>query len=61
MYEVKTNHCCCHPETCCCNPYVVVDTDRDKRVATFFTIKGAQSLASKLNAADAVLKSGSSS
>lgn len=34
-YKVAYNHCDCHPETCCCNPWKVVDSD-GKKVTTFY-------------------------
>ena len=26
-YKVERNHCNCHPETCCCRPYRIVDSN----------------------------------
>ena len=25
MYKLSYNYCNCHPETCCCDPYVILD------------------------------------
>jgi hypothetical protein len=47
-YRVEINHCHCHPETCCCNDYKVVDADGEK-VSTHFNREDAQSLANLLN------------
>lgn len=47
-YQVKLNFCKCHPETCCCDPYNVVDRNETK-VATFYRKEDAISLADKLN------------
>jgi hypothetical protein len=26
MFKVEANYCYCHPETCCCRDYKIVDT-----------------------------------
>lgn len=35
MFSVKPNRCNCHPETCACNPWSVVD-DKDKYITSFW-------------------------
>jgi hypothetical protein len=27
MFKVEINYCNCHPETCCCHDYKIVDTE----------------------------------
>lgn len=48
-YRVEYNHCNCHPETCCCNPYKVVNTTTGEGVATFYLEADAQKLCNLLN------------
>lgn len=33
-WELKRNHCNCHPETCCCKPWVLLKNG--ERHSTFF-------------------------
>lgn len=47
-YSVEKNYCNCHPETCCCNPYKIVDTNGEK-FETFYTKEKAQIVANALN------------
>lgn len=35
-YVVEVNRCGCHPETCCCDPWRVVDSN-DKLFSTFYS------------------------
>lgn len=49
-YKIKGNNCRCHPETCCCDPYLVVDTQKnDERVASFYKLPDAENLLKHLN------------
>ena len=48
-YAVYNNNCNCHPETCGCNPYKVVNEDTKERIATFYSKKEAFKLADLLN------------
>lgn len=47
-YTVKINYCTCHPETCCCNKWVVIDTNGEKH-STYFHKNTAQEVAEALN------------
>lgn len=47
-YSVEVNHCKCHPETCCCNDWRVVNTDGDK-ISTHFYREDAERVAAMLN------------
>jgi hypothetical protein len=33
-YHVLYNYCNCHPETCCCYPYKLIDTTTGKKLTT---------------------------
>ena len=35
MYKLSYNYCNCHPETCCCDPYVILD-DNGEVYTTIF-------------------------
>ena len=49
-YLVQYNSCNCHPETCCCDPYKVVDSaTNNKTVATFYHRDRAVAMAATLN------------
>lgn len=48
-YRVIYRHGDCHPETCCCDPYRIVDTKSGMEVASFYLKHTANSLADKLN------------
>lgn len=47
-YYVEVNYCKCHPETCCCNDWNVVD-DIGNFYASFFHKRDAERLVSLLN------------
>lgn len=47
-FKVMPNRCDCHPETCCCNDWVLVD-DKGKRYATFYSEKQVTEMALLLN------------
>ncbi len=34
MFKVELNYCSCHPETCCCDDYRIVDTETDTKYIT---------------------------
>lgn len=55
MITVKRNYCNCHPETCCCDPYKVVD-DSGKTIATFYDKSDAKRLVDMLNKPEAAKK-----
>lgn len=48
-YEVKRMRCECHPETCCCNPYGVIDKETLEILSTHYTREAADSLCKLLN------------
>lgn len=48
-YEVKPNTCNCHPETCCCNPWKVVEKGTNLLIASLYFKDKAQQLADMLN------------
>jgi len=48
---VVVNHCNCHPETCCCNDWLVLDK-RGTKVDTFYAKESADRVANTLNALD---------
>lgn len=50
-FKVENNWCNCHPETCCCNPYKVVNTQTGKTVATVYLYEDAMELADALEKA----------
>lgn len=52
MYTVEMNRCNCHPETCCCNDWVVVDRDGGA-VSSFFDRDDAEMVCDALNEASA--------
>jgi hypothetical protein len=43
QYQVRPNHCDCHPETCGCNPWAVYDGD--KKIISFYHQSDAQEYA----------------
>lgn len=47
-YSVKMNRCSCHPETCCCDDWVVVDSNGE-RFGTYFRETDAKETAVYLN------------
>lgn len=47
-YKIESNYCDCHPETCCCDKYKVVD-DKDNTIAKFYNIEDAENLIKILN------------
>jgi hypothetical protein len=47
-YKVMRNHCGCHPETCCCNEFVVIDADGEK-VASSMDKSGLDKLVEQAN------------
>lgn len=48
-YKVQYNYCSCHPETCACNPYKVVDISTGQEVASFYLKNDAQIFCNILN------------
>ncbi len=50
---VVRNHCDCHPETCCCNDWKVLDKNGIK-VDTFYAKESAVMFANALNENDAL-------
>lgn len=46
-YEVRSNTCNCHPETCCCDPWAVFHND--EKHSTHFRKEAAEQLAELLN------------
>lgn len=51
-YEVKPNYCNCHPETCCCNDWAVIDATDGMPYDTFFDQRKAKQIAALLNLRD---------
>lgn len=47
-YTVDVNRCNCHPETCCCDPWRVVDSN-NKLFSTFYSKDVAKITADLLN------------
>jgi hypothetical protein len=47
-YTVARNRCNCHPETCCCDPWVILDPN-GKRFTTVFDEKTAHTIANAMN------------
>lgn len=47
-YKYELNHCQCHPETCGCNPFKIVDREGNK-VGSAFTEKQAIAVLDILN------------
>lgn len=47
-FKVEPNYCDCHPETCCCNRWKLVD-ETGRMVTTFFAEKDAIYIANLLN------------
>lgn len=47
-YKVIINRCNCHPETCCCDDWIVVDSKGEEQ-CSFFSFKRAEAFAAKLN------------
>lgn len=39
---VRNDRCTCHPETCCCDEYAVVDLTGKKITTVFDEVTGAQ-------------------
>lgn len=50
---VVRNHCNCHPETCCCNDWLLLDKHGAK-VDTFYAKESAVRVADALNENDAL-------
>lgn len=50
-YKVEYNYCDCHPETCCCNKWKVLDTE-GQLVATFYEKEDALKLRDTLKILD---------
>lgn len=48
MYKVEINHCNCHPETCACNDYKVID-ENGKKVSSHFHRDAAENLCNVIN------------
>ncbi len=48
MYKVEINRCNCHPETCACNDYKVVD-ENGKKVSSHFHRDDAENLCNVVN------------
>lgn len=44
---VSKGYCGCHPETCCCDPWRVIDSDGDV-IATYYNRQVAEKLISIL-------------
>jgi hypothetical protein len=42
-FKIEENCCNCHPETCCCDDWIVVDDNGDK-IATFYNKEDAENL-----------------
>ncbi len=34
MFKVEINYCNCHPETCCCDDYRIIDTKKGIKYIT---------------------------
>jgi hypothetical protein len=47
-YQVKRNKCWCHPQTCCCDRYKIVD-EKDNTYVTTNDKQKAQTIADALN------------
>lgn len=47
-YEVRPNHCNCHPETCCCNDWAIYAPDGAKHT-TYFNKINADQVCNSLN------------
>lgn len=52
-YQVKSNYCNCHPETCCCNDWAVYSADGEKH-STHFKREVAELVAEALNTKSAI-------
>lgn len=48
-YKVKPNYCNCHPETCCCDDWAVIDTTDQSTFTTCFRKDAAIATADALN------------
>lgn len=42
-YKTEHNGCRCHPETCCCAPFKLVN-EQEETLATFYNKEDAQKL-----------------
>lgn len=51
-FTVAPNHCGCHPETCCCDPWVVLKDGEPH--STFYRRSTADEVAQALNVAAGV-------
>lgn len=49
MWKVEFNQCDCHPETCCCDPYRVVNLENPKLYFTKYDRQDAIKLVEELN------------
>lgn len=47
-YTIEKNSCKCHPETCCCNPWVVMKGG--EKIITVFDLTIAALIVGALNA-----------
>jgi len=47
MYKVIRNYCNCHPETCACNDWVIVN--KEGVYGTFFSKQTAEDICTLLN------------
>lgn len=54
MYSVEPNRCDCHPETCSCDPWVLLEDG--KRITSFYNKKDADDTCKKLNALEQLKK-----
>lgn len=48
-YVLQRNHCNCHPETCCCDPYKVVDIITNTKLSTHYNWDDGKRLVDTLN------------
>ena len=48
-FVLKDNVCNCHPETCCCNPYVIMDLIESLKIGTYYCKIVAERVLNHLN------------
>lgn len=56
IWSVEPNYCDCHPETCCCNPWVLLTPESIKH-SSYFKKSEALEVAEAMNAVVAAKRS----
>jgi hypothetical protein len=49
LYRVRLNRCTCHPETCCCDPWIVIAPDNTRVPGSFYLRLDAELAAARMN------------